>query len=297
MNNDIDNSPNSTMPTKPPISQWGSFNRDVRRHLIEEIESSTKRSLICYVTQSAQISSEDVLYVRELLHPLQPGTPIDLLLNSPGGDVDAAEKLVYMIRQVIAPPDGDIPEAEFRLIVPDRAKSAATLIGLGANSIVMGNTSELGPIDPQVILPDKDGNRRWYSVFDYIDAYDEAKDNYRSNPTDSVFKNVIDKFDPVLLRKLEQVKDRVRSCAEDLLKPHGVNFSLIPDLLMDTDKYPSHGQMIGWAAAKNDIELNIDYLDGDNVLWQAYWNLYCCLLKAVEGHRKIFESVNLTNTI
>ena len=294
MNSASDESPSNAISTKAPISEWGSFNRDVRRHLITEIESFTNRSIICYVTESAQISSEDVLYIRELLHPLVPGTPVDMLLNSPGGDVDAAEKLVYMIRQVTTPANGAIPTAEFRLIVPDRAKSAATLIGLGANCIVMGNTSELGPIDPQVVLPDKDGNRRWYSVFDYIDAYNEAKDNYRSNPTDSVFKNVIDKFDPVLLRKLEQVKDRVRTCAEDLLKPHGGNFSLIPALLMDTDKYPSHGQMIGWEGAKSDIGLNVEYLDGNDSLWQMYWRLYCCLLRAVESQKKIFESAEIS---
>ena len=74
---------------------------------------------------------------------------------------------------------------DFRLVVPDTAKSAATLIGLGATEIVMSTTSELGPIDPQVMLPDRDGNWSWHSVFDYMDAYKSAEDKFRDTPDDS----------------------------------------------------------------------------------------------------------------
>ena len=35
-------------------------------------------------------------------------------------------------------------------MVPNMAKSAGTLIALGADRIVMGYCSELGPIDPQI---------------------------------------------------------------------------------------------------------------------------------------------------
>ncbi|WP_419949131.1 SDH family Clp fold serine proteinase [Candidatus Palauibacter sp.] len=38
---------------------------------------------------------------------------------------------------------------ELTVIVPDQAKSAGTLFVLGAHHIVMGPTSDLGPVDPQ----------------------------------------------------------------------------------------------------------------------------------------------------
>ena len=66
---------------------------------------------------------------------------LDLLLQSPGGDIDKAENIVYMCRNRFS---------SFRVIVPESAKSAATLIALAADSIIMGYTSELGPIDPQI---------------------------------------------------------------------------------------------------------------------------------------------------
>ena len=56
-----------------------------------------------------------------------------------------------------------------RVIVPDYAKSAGTLMALGADRIIMSETSELGPIDPQVILADRNGNRMPHSVKNYLD--------------------------------------------------------------------------------------------------------------------------------
>jgi ClpP class serine protease len=43
------------------------------------------------------------------------------------------------------------------VVVPDQAKSAATLIALGADEILMGPASDLGPIDPQIELPSRPG--------------------------------------------------------------------------------------------------------------------------------------------
>ena len=279
---------------KPPLVGVRPFDRDGRKEIIQRIQQVTGRILLCYVTQDELILPEDIIYIQELLYPLEPGTSIDLLLNSPGGDVDTAEKLVHMIRQVTTPPDGDIQSGEFRLVVPDKAKSAGTLIALGANEIIMGDTSELGPIDPQIRLPDQSGNLHWHSVFNYIDAYQAAEENYRREPTDPVFRATIDKFDPVLLRKLEQVRNRVQTCAENLLKRHGGNFTWAPSQLMDTWKFPSHGQMINWETAKLDLLLNIHFIESKDPLWRLYWELYCYLRIALEGHRKVFESADVS---
>ena len=133
--------PANTPNQSPPTSELNSFGRDARRDMIGLAELRTKRTLLCYVSLGEQISREDIVYMRELLQPLPLGTSVDLLLNSPGGDVDTAEKLVQMILQVTCPPSE--PSGEFRLIVPDLAKSAATLVALGANSVVMGGSWDL----------------------------------------------------------------------------------------------------------------------------------------------------------
>ncbi|MCY4486433.1 MAG: hypothetical protein OXF11_04875 [Deltaproteobacteria bacterium] len=277
--------------SNPPLAEARPFDRDGRKKIIQRIQRTTGKALICYIAQDELILPEDTVYTQELLYPLKAGTSVDLLLNTPGGDIDTAEKLVHMIRQVTTPTDGDIPTGDFRIVVPDKAKSAGTLVALGANAIVMSDTSELGPIDPQVRLPDQNGNQHWHSVFNYIESYEAAAENLRREPADPVFRMTMAKFDPVLLRKVEQVRDRARTCAENLLKRHGGNFTLTPSRLMDTERFPSHGQMIDWETAKLDLDLNILFLGNKDPLWRLYWELYCYLRMALAGNRKIFESL------
>ncbi len=70
-----------------------------------------------------------------------PGKPLFLLLHTGGGKVEPAYLISKCCRKS-AP--------KFVAAVPRFAKSAGTLIALGANEIHMGIISELGPIDPQV---------------------------------------------------------------------------------------------------------------------------------------------------
>ena len=81
--------------SKPPLTGVLSFDRDGRKETIQRIQQLTGRTLLCYVAgQDEPILPEDIIYTQELLYPLEPGTSIDLLLNSLGGDIETAEKLV-----------------------------------------------------------------------------------------------------------------------------------------------------------------------------------------------------------
>src|SRR5438270_233413 len=76
---------------------------------------------------------------------------LDLLLHTGGGDTDAADKLMSMARARIG-------TKGLRVVVPDFAKSAGTMMVLGADAVVMSDSSELGPIDPQIVRTDHNGN-------------------------------------------------------------------------------------------------------------------------------------------
>lgn len=65
-----------------------------------------------------------------------------LILRSKGGDLESA----YLISKMC----GKLKKENFVVAIPAEAKSAATLLALGADSIHMGLLSELGPIDPQI---------------------------------------------------------------------------------------------------------------------------------------------------
>ncbi len=76
---------------------------------------------------------------------------LDLLIHSPGGDPDAAEQICAYLRTQFD---------HIRAIVPMAAMSAATMIALSADEIVMGTHSQLGPIDPQLTIRTPEGPRR-----------------------------------------------------------------------------------------------------------------------------------------
>ncbi len=136
--------------TKTPLYQAIHAARYQRQALIREIEVLSGNKLICYIAGiSAPVDREDVVCFVDLLHNITCGQNVDLMLHTGGGDIDAAEKLMAMIRKKVS-------TGQVRVIVPDYAKSAGTLMALGADRIIMSDSSELGPIDPQVIRADRD---------------------------------------------------------------------------------------------------------------------------------------------
>ena len=137
------------------------------------------RDVICYVAgKLTSIERDDILAFVDLLCRIDPGRDIDLILHSGGGDIDAAEKLISMVRD-------KVKDGVLRVIVPHYAKSAATLMALGADSIVMSDSSELGPIDSQVPFPDGQGGWMTYSALSYLEAYKRFTRELRENPGDT----------------------------------------------------------------------------------------------------------------
>ena len=67
--------------------------------------------------------------------------PVGLLLHSWGGLAEYAYKIVRLFQR---------RTEKLTLIVPCHAKSAATIMALGGNSILMGRDAELGPLDVQI---------------------------------------------------------------------------------------------------------------------------------------------------
>jgi hypothetical protein len=79
----------------------------------------------------------------------EPGqTEIDVWVESLGGDAHAAYKLFLDLRSRCR---------KLRAVIPNYAKSAATLLVLGAEEIYMAAAAELGPLDAQIEHPDREG--------------------------------------------------------------------------------------------------------------------------------------------
>lgn len=278
--------PRSPSASKTPLYEAHNAGRYARQHLIRDINDSTGTKLICYVSRTLEIDRGDPVALIDLLHNIPLGTPIDLLLHSPGGDIDAAEKLITLIRKRAG-------TAGVRVIVPDYAKSAATLIALGADTIVMSDSSELGAIDPQIALPDSNGHLVQLSAQSYLDAYRRHAEQLTANPADPVARLMLAKLDPALVTKLERMVKRSRAIAEDLLTQAMIkdpaDAATVATELSDTERWYSHGQMISHENLTG-LGVNITYHPPTDPAWQNYWRLYCAQAFDNDPATKLFES-------
>jgi len=269
---------------KTPMYTAMHSSRYERQELIKVINQEEGTHLICYVGgMNAQISRDDIIGLVDLLHNIDDGKPVDLLLHTCGGDVDACEKLVRLIHAKVL-------ESPFRVIIPDLAKSSGTLLALGANQILMSDTSELGMIDPQYQMRDNQGNEIWHSVIAYLDAYEEQRSALIKDPKDPVALLMLHNFDAKVVRKFQGIRDRVRTFAEDLLKRQGLPSSTISTELMSASRWRTHGQPIMHADATQ-LGLPVEYIPTTDDRWAKYWKLYCLQRLEIVDDKKIFESI------
>jgi Serine dehydrogenase proteinase len=269
---------------KTPFFTAANAARYQRQALIKEIDQRQRTTLICYVSSDRrEIERDDVFGFVDLLHNIPAGAPIDLMLHTLGGNVDAAEKIMIQIRRRLG------EHGRLRVIIPNYAKSAGTLMALGAHSLLMSETSELGMIDPQIVLKDERGNEICTSVIAYLEAYDAHFNAVRSDPGDQASQIMLQQFDPVVVRKLRGQRDRTRDIALKLLNRVGAPSTTISENLMNLSLWKSHGQMIGAEDAR-EIGLTVEYVSVDDEVWQMYWHLLCLQRLEVDPDKKIFES-------
>ena len=276
---------------RPRVLDVAALSRYRRRKLVRAIEAETGRKLLSYVSCGRAIDEADAFDLVRLLETVVPEARITLLLDSPGGDVDAAEKVIHVLREACAPSAGRGGDLE--VVVPNAAKSAATLIALGADRILMSDSSELGPIDPQLPV----AGQGLVPVFALIRAYEEAERRCVQHPDNSAFAAELGKFGPAFVAEMRQVVDRARTCAENLLKRQGANYTAVSNALMDIRRFPSHGQMIDWRTAKAIGIPHVHHVARNDPLWRQYWRLYRYLLPVCGSDGRVLESVDRTITV
>ena len=141
---------------------------ETRSHLYRKIERNLSgRKLVTFFTSfryPVQIDDDDVDMLQSVLKNTNVSKGLALMISSPGGIGLSAERIVNVCKAYSGTND-------FWVIVPGKAKSAATMISLGASKIYMAASSELGPVDPQ--FPISIGGRvRWFSAHGLVKTYD-----------------------------------------------------------------------------------------------------------------------------
>jgi serine dehydrogenase proteinase len=278
------------LPAPPQTPLFRAFNRARyhRQDLIGQVQQHTGRKLISYVSEQT-LTVDDVVPLMDLLHRVPVGSSIDFLLHTQGGDIDAADKIVRILQRRVG------SDGELRVVVPDYAKSAGTLIAIGAHWIVMSDSSELGPIDPQIYIRDS-----WCPAHTYVDGYkllvDKIDDpaSYEDGKRTDAERLLLAKCDPPMLDQCQQALKRSRQLAESILRRGMLrdgSWTKVAGDLTDNRRWLSqHGAVIDSEDAQT-MGLRVEYLAPDSELWQAYWRLYCEQRLAVgKDNPKLFES-------
>jgi hypothetical protein len=253
-----------TLPTQSPLYWVEQKDRYLRQLLIRDIEAVTKRRLVVYYAnrfENAQIDAKDTAYMAELFGDV--GTdPVDLLIETVGGGTDATEALVSLLQNTTK---------DFRVIVAAAAKSNGTLLALASKSIVMGATSELGPIEPLV-------NGIPCTILEQPQI---AQNNFP-----------LHMFGKYALSQTRTLAKTLLS--QGMMKDKQDRIDATVAALSSRDTYFSHGSVINHVEASS-LGLIIEYLPPDNELWKQIWLLFCMIeydcrksryLKLFEGHAR-----------
>jgi hypothetical protein len=264
-----------------------------RQKLMAEIESAltarygAANRLMSYVLRfghsRTSMHTGDIPNIETVLNSVTGAEQINLLLHSPGGDGTIVEKMVDMCRSHLSGQN-----RKLRVIVPNIAKSAATVLALGADQIVMGYCSELGPIDPQVPIV-VSGMVQWVSAFAFVEARDKLMDQIatalkKKEPTVGLLQQLAGLNIPFTDEMENQIgfakKTAVTLLNKYMLKPsyptaskRATKANDIAQKLLSKQLFPAHGQYIDGTTAKG-FGLEVEVLDKDDALWKLIWDYY-----------------------
>lgn len=258
--------------------------RAARKELIEKLQSERKnRLLISYVTSTRpghEIQIGDDAF-RLIYNHLEEGRAlasngIDLFIHSNGGSGTVPWRTISLLRQY---------SKDIAVLVPFHAFSAATLIALGANHIVMHKMGCLGPIDPSVTNifnpanPLAPGQLAPISVEDVSAYFKFVKDDVGITHEDELVQTVAaltDKIHPLALGNVQRQNNQSRMMARKLLllhmsdsEKHGIE-TLIDNLKSNLF---FHGHPINREEAKTDLKLKAVEAptpEVESLMWQLY---------------------------
>lgn len=150
---------------------------DLRRKYIEKMSIETGRNVIAYYSGwlkpgrnlNTDINDSDMTGFMQAIHQMNCEKGLDLILHTPGGNPTATEGIVKYLHNKFD---------NVRVIVPQMAMSAGTMLACAANELVLGKHSCLGPFDPQF------GGVPAYNI---MQEFREAKSDLDANPQSKTY--------------------------------------------------------------------------------------------------------------
>ena len=290
------------MTTKP---DWATVQDEVnqapntRERLYRDLEKCFKMSVVSLFTSFRHpvvLDDSDADMLEDALRASPPKSGLLLVLNSPGGMALAAERLIRVARKYAS--------GKFEVAVPKRAKSAATMVCLGADTVWMGPTSELGPINPQQLFVGPDGRSSMVAVQNVIDSYEElmAQAVACTGKVDPLLMQLA-RFDAREIKELRSAVDLAGDIAVKALQGSMMAGKTEKAIrarlksLTDVAHSKSHGRPIYFEEARK-IGLKVRRMAKDSTKWRIVQGLYTKLSWQVSTKvAKMIETRGITYTM
>jgi len=174
-----------------------------------------------------------------------------VILETGGGSIETAERMARVLRIQYS-------KGEVSFLVPNYAMSAGTVLIMSGDNIYMDYYSVIGPIDPQIRLPN---SSRWVPALGYLDKYAELlKKSQDGQLTSAELAFMINKFDPAEIDQFEKARD----LSIDLLKQWLVKYKFKNWTVTATNKRPVDQNMKVDRAAQIALKLN------DTKIWKSH---------------------------
>jgi len=255
-----------------------------RRRYIKSLFRYTKRDTIIYASAFSssfkiieQIPSfaisiviDDINGFMQSLHGLK-GRSLDLILHSPGGNLEASTQIIQYLRSKYE---------HIRTIIPQNAMSAATMMACASDVIIMGKHSAIGPIDPQITFETTTGHYHTAPAQSIIDDFENAKEEVLKNPKTSALwaRKIID-YPYGFLKQCENTVKLAQKTAEKWLNQYMFKGKQ-PDLskkiakwLSSTNEHLTHGRPISMKLAQ-EKGLKVEALEDDQNLQEKVLSLF-----------------------
>ena len=266
---------------------------ETRRPLLVKLEELLNRNVITYFTSNVYpvtIDDMDNDMIEGLLQVTDKNKGLSLILNSRGGSALAAERIINTCRTY--------SNGDFEVIVPRMAKSAATMICMGANKIWMSPTAELGPIDPQFVIVTEQGMPELRGAHYLIRSYEKlfkgaAKAKGNLEPYLQQLQRQDARNIEEYRRAVELAEDiAIKSLQAGMMKGKGKNtIKKMLEPFIRPEQTMTHGRPI-YLEGVNKAGLVAELIDIDSEYWKCLWDLYLRSERYVGGkYSKLCESI------
>lgn len=220
----------------------------VRKKYLKALGDFTGRDTVVYASRWTSgdappslisINDEDIHAFMEAIAGLT-GKSLDLILHTGGGSAEAADAIVSYLRQ-------KYPH-DIRIIIPQAAMSAGTMLACAADKIVMGKQSSIGPIDPQFILQTSVGIQS-IPAQAIIEQFRKAQEDCKNNPANlNSWLPMLSQYGPALLVRCQEQIDFGRELVENWLRAYMFRDETselpnrIADYLSNHANFKTHGK-------------------------------------------------------